>query len=119
MPVFDTCSCLQAKGYTEGAGDSLLGGYVLNALCPSMCLTCFACGIQQGVLAVEECLVQQYMFKITWLGNIVWTWCLVLTWCVLRRSAKKNVGSLLGNDQMQAEGKGTQMKGDAKKTANS
>ncbi len=42
-----------------------------------------------------------------------------MTWCVLRRSAKKNVGSLLGNDQMQAEGKGTQMKGDAKKTANS
>jgi uncharacterized protein YjbJ (UPF0337 family) len=36
-----------------------------------------------------------------------------------RRSAKKNVGQLFGNDQMQAEGKGREMKGDAKKTANS
>jgi len=86
MPVFDTCSCLQAKGYTEGAGDSLMGGYVLNALCPSMCLTCFACGIQQGVLADEECLVQQYMFKTTWLGNIVWTWCISLD--VVRAAAQ-------------------------------
>lgn len=43
----------------------------------------------------------------------------MLTSCSRQRSVKKQAGQLFGDNKMEAEGKGREMKGDAKKTANS